>query len=105
MRTYVRITPDIEKGNQAISNGTFERILKRTMDVLRPETAFFYAHDGKRTANFIFDLEDQSDIPRIAEPWFNEMNARVELFPCMNGDDVQIGLGKWMADIQTPSAV
>ena len=41
-----------------------------------------------------FDLADPSDIPPIAEPLFQELNATVEFFPAMNGDDLGAGLGK-----------
>lgn len=105
MRTYVRITPDIEKANRAIPDGTFERLLQHTMEMLKPETAFFFADGGKRTANLVFDLKDQSDIPMIAEPWFIEMSATVEFFPCMNVDDVKLGLTKAMADMRVPAGV
>jgi hypothetical protein len=105
LRTYVRITPDVEKANRAIPDGTFERLLANTMEALKPEAAYFYAEHGKRTANLFFDLKDQSDIPRIAEPWFIEMNATVEFFPCMNADDVKLGLTKAMADMKVPAGV
>ena len=94
MRTLVRITPDIDKGNAAILDGTFEHLIAQTVDRLNPETAFFFADHGKRTANFIFDMADSSDIPSVAEPWFLKVGATVEFFPCMNGDDVRIGIAK-----------
>ena len=94
MRTLIRITPDIEKGNAAIVDGTMEHLIGQAMDRLNPEAAFFYSDHGKRTANFIFDMADSSDIPSIAEPWFLKLGATVEFFPCMNGDDVRIGIAK-----------
>jgi hypothetical protein len=42
----------------------------------------------------VFDLPDASDIPPFAEPFFNELNADVQLAPVMNGDDLQKGLSQ-----------
>jgi hypothetical protein len=96
VRTLIRITPDIDKGNEAILNGRFEKLLSDTAARLRPEASFFFADHGRRTANFICDMTDQSDMPAIAEPWFVETNATVEFLPCMNVDDVRAGLQKAM---------
>ena len=105
MRTLIRIIPEVEKANEAIANGTFERLLEETMERLRPEAAYFFAEGGRRSANLICDLIDQADIPSIAEPWFMEVNATVEFFPCMNAEDVQRGLAKARENMKTPVGV
>lgn len=96
VRTLVRITMDMESGNAAIRNGTLARIIADAMERLKPEASYFYAEGGKRAALLVIDLKDQSDIPMIAEPFFNGMKATVEFFPAMNADDLQIGLAKFM---------
>lgn len=94
MRILIRITPDVEKANATISNGTFGRLLQQTLDRAHPETAFFFTEGGYRTASFICDVADQSEMPSIAEPWFSALNAKVEFFPCMNVEDLKRGLDK-----------
>jgi hypothetical protein len=37
-------------------------------------------------------MNDASDIPRIAEPLFAGLNAKVQLLPVMNADDLKKGL-------------
>jgi hypothetical protein len=41
-----------------------------------------------------FDLEESSDIPAITEPFFQKVNASVELLPVMNQDDLRPGTAK-----------
>jgi len=94
MRTLARISLDTEAANAAIKNGTLEKLIASTMEQLKPEAAYFFADGGKRTASFIFDLKNSSDIPSIAEPWFMSVNASIEFIPVMNADDVKVGLEK-----------
>jgi hypothetical protein len=39
-----------------------------------------------------FDMKDASDIPAIAEPLFAGLNAKVQLLPAMNAEDLRWGL-------------
>jgi hypothetical protein len=41
-----------------------------------------------------FDMADTSQIPELIEPFFLNLNAKVELVPVMNGDDLRKGLAK-----------
>jgi hypothetical protein len=40
----------------------------------------------------VFDLKDPSEIPAIAEPFFLNLNAKVEFSPVMNAEDLKKGL-------------
>jgi hypothetical protein len=56
------------------------------------EAAYFTAIDGKRTGLIFFDLEDVSQIPVIAEPFFMTVGAAIDFLPVMTAEDVQKGL-------------
>jgi len=43
----------------------------------------------------LFVLKDASDIPSIAEPFFLNMNAKVEFTPVMTAEELQKGLEKF----------
>jgi len=92
MRTMLRVTMPVEKGNQAIQNGTLPKVMMSAMQDLKPEAAYFYPENGKRACLMVFDMKDPSQIPVIAERFFMELNAEVTLTPVMNADDLKKGL-------------
>jgi hypothetical protein len=78
----------VETGNAAAKSGTLATKMKSIIDELKPEAAYFIAHDGKRTAVWVLNINDSSELPKIAEPFFLAMNASIEVVPCMNADDL-----------------
>jgi hypothetical protein len=92
MRTLLRVVMDVIAANKAISDGTLPQIIETTMDKLKPEAAYFHASDGQRSCFMVFDLKDPSEIPGIAEPFFMNLHAKVELCPVMNAEDLKKGL-------------
>ncbi|MCZ7584132.1 MAG: hypothetical protein M5R36_12770 [Deltaproteobacteria bacterium] len=93
MRTMLRVRVPVEAGNKAIQDGSLPKIIQATVEKLKPEAAYFFPENGVRTAMFVFDMKDTSEIPQLAESFFMGLNASVEFFPVMNGDDLQKGLG------------
>ncbi len=55
----------------------------------KPEAAYFYEENGKRTGLICVNLQDASEIPAIAEPWFLAFDASVEFHPAMTLEDLQ----------------
>lgn len=94
MRMLMKVQMDVEAGNRAIRDGSWGETMGRVMQDLQPEAVYFTAQDGKRTGFIVFDLKDPSDIPSIAEPFFMNVNASVDISPVMTPDDVQAGLEK-----------
>jgi hypothetical protein len=94
MRTMARITIPVERGNEAIQDGSIGGVIQQAAEQWKPEAMYFTTFDGKRTAIIVFDLPDASDIPRFAEPFFAKLNAEVFLAPAMNGEDLQKGLSR-----------
>ena len=80
--------------NEAIRSGRMGDINKRLEDLTQPEAQYFCTEGGTRTGYVFFDLADPSDIPSIAEPLFQELNATVEFFPAMNAAELGEGLAK-----------
>ena len=94
MRTMMRITMAVEAGNRAFADGSLQRTIQGLMERLKPESAYFFPDEGKRSAQFVFDLQDTAQIPALVEPLFSGLNAEVRLTPVMNAEDLRKGLGE-----------
>jgi hypothetical protein len=92
MRMMLRVVMPVEAGNAAVKDGSLARTFQTVSDQLKPEAAYFFPDEGRRSALFVFDMKDASQLPSIAEPLFMGLNAAVSLFPVMNAADLQKGL-------------
>jgi len=92
MRTMVRFSLPIEKGNQAYDDGALGKTLETLLAKLKPEAAYFCPIGGKRGGMFVFDMADSAQIPVVLEPLFGKLNAEVEISPVMNADDLKKGI-------------
>ena len=87
MRFMVKISMPVEAGNLAAKSG-FDTIPKILAEQ-KPEAVYFIAEHGKRTGVLFLDIQDASQIPAIAEPWFLAFNAEVEFLPAMKPEDLE----------------
>ncbi|MFF6997672.1 DUF3303 family protein [Streptomyces sp. NPDC008313] len=92
MRVMLKATMNTDKTNEVIESGKLPKIVQDTMEQIKPEAAYFGAHNGRRTCYMVFDMQDSSQMPSIAEPFFSQMGAEVEFLPVMNPEDLQKGL-------------
>ena len=91
MRMMLKAVMDTEAANEAARTGAIFEISKGLVESLNAEAAYFVADDGQRSCIVIFDMQDSSQIPVIAEPLFQGAKAKVTFAPCMNLDDLQKG--------------
>ena len=49
----------------------------------KPETEYSTDDHGQSSAFIFLGMEDASQIPAIAEPWFPAFNAHIEMHPVM----------------------
>jgi hypothetical protein len=89
MRMLLQMSIPVEAGNKASTTGAFGPSFQKILDALKPEAAYFTATgSGERGGFIVFDLQDVSQIPAIAEPFFLAFNARVTITPVMNAQDL-----------------
>jgi len=89
MRMLMKVSFPVEAGNRAIADGSLPKTIQSILEEQKPEAVYFVAEEGKRTGYLFLDLEDVSDLPGIAEPWFLAFNASIEATPAMNAQDLQ----------------
>jgi hypothetical protein len=94
MRMMMKVQMDTEAGSRAIADGTLPQLMQETLGRLQPEAAYFGPENGIRTAFIVFDLQDPSELPSITEPLFSTMKANIQMFPVMDREDLQKGLGQ-----------
>jgi hypothetical protein len=98
MRMMMQVTFPHEPFNAAVKDGSIGAKMKRILDQLKPEAAYFTAWGGHRSAFLIVDVADPSKIPSFAEPWFLTFNADIAVHPVMTAQDLASagleGLGK-----------
>ncbi len=82
----------MERGNQAIEDGSLAATIEELIERLEPEAAYFRPFDGERGGMMVFDMDDPAQIPQIAEPLFLKLDASVEFSPVMNADDLRRAL-------------
>ncbi|MGX1882663.1 DUF3303 family protein [Streptomyces sp. NPDC055287] len=92
MRVMLHAHVDTEAGNEAIRNGKMPQMMNSVIEQLKPEAAYFFPSMGRRSCMFVFDMQDSSELPPVAEKFFMELGAEVEIVPVMNGDDLKKGL-------------
>jgi len=77
--------------SQAIKNGTLPKVIGAFIERNKPEAAYFTVDNGQRTAFFVFDMKDSSQLPPLAEELFMELGAELDFTPVMNADDLKAG--------------
>lgn len=92
MRMMMMIQIPVERGNQALKDGSLPRVMREALDTLKPEAAYFTTIEGQRTALIVFDMKDVAMMPKLAEPFFMRLDARVDLAPVMDAQDLERGL-------------
>lgn len=83
MRFLMKVNIPVEAGNAAAKAGKLGATIQSILADLKPEAAYFTDNNGQRTGFIFFEMQDASQIPAIAEPWFLAFNAAIELHPVM----------------------
>ncbi len=78
----------VEPFNTYVRDGSAGQKMKRILEAIKPEAAYFTAEDGHRGGTLVVNLNDPSEIPSLAEPWFLTFNAKVAIQPAMTPEDL-----------------
>ncbi|MFI6152588.1 hypothetical protein ACIBCA_07845 [Kitasatospora sp. NPDC051170] len=103
MRALLEIDLDTETTNKLIKDGTAAQAIQQILGQLKPEASYFHARNGRRSMVLIVDLEDEPSVVTTCEPFWVQLGAEVELYPCMNADDLAEGLKRLAAADASPA--
>jgi hypothetical protein len=88
VRFLVKVNIPVDAGNEAAKAGKLGTTIQSILADLKPEAVYFTDDHGQRTGFLFLDMQDASQIPAIAEPWFLAFHASIEIHPVMVPDDL-----------------
>lgn len=88
MRILLHATFPHEPFNTYVRDGSVAAKMGRILAELKPEAAYFTEFDGKRSALLVIHMDDCSQIPAFAEPWFLTFNADCHFHAAMVPEDL-----------------
>ena len=60
--------------------------------IVNPEAFYVGPDGGTRTLFMVFELTNSAQIVQVTEPFYQKFNAKVELVPVMNREEMGAGL-------------
>jgi hypothetical protein len=66
MRMMLKVTVPTEAGNRGVKDGTLPDVIRKTLEAISAEAAYFTTMDGRRTMIAVFDMKSPSDMPPTA---------------------------------------
>ncbi|WP_172148327.1 MULTISPECIES: panthothenate synthetase [Pseudomonas] len=78
-----------EPFNTLVRTGKAGEVIARILETIKPEAAYFTEQDGKRGGIFVIDVQEPSDVPAFAEPFFLNFQADCKFRIAMSPDDLQ----------------
>ena len=89
MRMLLNVRIPHEPFNAYVRDGTIGEVMDRILQETKPEAIYFTEQDGTRGAIIIVNLDEPSQVPVFAEPWFLMFNADCEFRVVMVPDDLK----------------
>lgn len=98
MRVLATIEIDTDAGNEANRSGVMQQTMRAFLEQVRPEAAYFTPTHGQRCAYVVFHMSEPSRMPVLFEPLFQTLNAKIEVRPVMNTDDLMAASAEVQAE-------
>ena len=88
MRFLMMITAPHEQFNSGVKDGSSGKTMQDILGELKPEAAYLTEINGKRTFVLVVNMNETSEMPKYAEPFFLKFNADVQFHPAMLPEDL-----------------
>ena len=89
MKMLLMVECPNEPFNTLVRAGKVGEVVERILESIKPEAAYFTEQDGKRGAVLLIDVQEPSDVPTFAEPFFLNFNATCKFRIVMSPQDLQ----------------
>lgn len=89
MRMLLNVRIPHEPFNAYVRDGTIGEVMDRVLQETKPEAVYFTEQNGTRGAIIIVNLDEPSQVPAFAEPWFLMFNADCEFRVVMVPEDLK----------------
>jgi hypothetical protein len=89
MKMLLMVECPNEPFNSLVRAGKVGEIIERILESIKPEAAYFTEQDGKRGAVLLVDVQEPSDVPAFAEPFFLSFNATCKFRIVMSPQDLK----------------
>ena len=100
MRVMIEFALPVADSNEAVRTRKLHKVFQKLVEDLKPEASYFFPSGGGRGGFFIVDMRESSQIAEIAERFFFGLNAKIEMTPVMNSEDLQKALTGVQGTIQ-----
>jgi hypothetical protein len=77
-----------ESGSEYLNDPDFGKKMQELLSEIKAEAAYFTTICGDRGAFIVLNLEDASQIPAVAEPFFLWLKAEITFYPVMRPEDL-----------------
>ncbi len=89
MKMLLTVEMPHEPFNSLVRSGKVGETIGHILETLKPEAAYFTEQDGTRGAILVINVENSSDVPRFAEPFFLKFEAKCKFRILMTPADLQ----------------
>jgi hypothetical protein len=100
VRHVLLVQMDTAKANDFVRSEKLGETVAAILAEQKPEAVYFTELDGVRTGIVVIDVAAESDIPRIAEPWFLALDAKISFRPAMVPADLEAAGPAFAAAVQ-----
>ena len=88
MQMLMHVRFPIDPFNAAVRDGSAGQKIQRILEAIKPHASYFTAGNGQRGGILVVTVNEPSDIPSLAEPFFLTFDAKVEFEPFMTAEDL-----------------
>jgi len=88
MRYIMKVRIGQDRGNEVLRDPEFGHKMNDLLSEIKAEAAYFTTIDGQRGAYIIVNMNDSSELPAVAEPFFLWLDADIDWIPVMKPEDL-----------------